>query len=1456
MLPGGVVVVDIFPLAVVCLDGLSAMSSAVTIALLLLTSVPVAAAAFISHSNNKMAAPRLCHLATKRALQIHHPVKRRISCSSIQSTVFRSLSSSSLSASAGNNNNPNPEDELQIHLRQLTLLNGGKSINPRSPRQVSSLLYNDQFDKKATNKSTLMKIIMNDNNNHDDDDDAEENERQKKVAKLVLKCRELLSLTDNGQAVSASSSYVSSSNGSFFLSRVNGVRRDVPFANFSSAASASSEEAESDTNCYESNNIGKDNITVEEELEMPLKEFPVQLSTSSYSMSPYDQMVMDLFPIINDNIIQSEDGDNDNNDASLDPYWLEPLQSLTKSSSRSLVRQLQYEHCPMGYDPSASPFSALLSSNSTSSTDSDNKKRTTSLLSFIRHQKQTHFNDAIMLVRVGDFYETYGIDAIMLVEHCGLNPMAGKARAGCPWRNIQATLDGLTYAGFRVAVYEEWKGDDDDFREMVGTDAAEQTGSKSLKRRYLAQVVSSANPTYMHGLVLKDDSSVCDDAPASHDGLSSSSTNSPGRSYVGVIETQAGYTLVEVSAEERIAVVSERLTAEAVSCRLIAYPPADPLIYVPPYTDGGSDNKRRSDRLPFLPWRQTSKSIIKPSIGVGMRGGKVRVKTLPPSLVVSPAPGKSDVERAKQTIVSAFLRLEDDSLEGDTSTDDEASSLPKKRERGKITHEDFVVITPSSTTEPISDMYISRVMSSLPLHLETATQLGLMFDPAIPSLVSSLLPDSAPSSSRRFLRRWLLIPPPPEIADAMSQLVRTLKDDNNRALPSINAPPITGKVSSLIRAGQASASVYRELLSSLDAGICILLLDGKDDTMSGGMVVAPLLKILQHDTGIEARDSDALRNRFVETKRVIESVVANTDNVDDFEKERISYFGDVIPSAFLERNEVIWRGRVRQVALECSHDVPLAARRLAEAVALDYWGVENIKYNEDGEIDLNDAKETKNPIVQDIFNNIIVIKSKPSWDSSTEHQIEDEESGGDNRKSRYFHPRDRNGKVLRTRYTTDRVQEALSDYVETCENARKEVEKVLTRLSWELVDNGHLPSIMQASHLNLILSTTAHHAASSNMKGWSTAVIEDQSTSAGHFEGVWPYWMDRSESIPNSFDLNGLFLLTAPNMSGKSTLMRTTAAAALLINSGLCAPLKDGSSIRRFDSVFVRGASADVPTEDKSAFGAEMGDVAALLRSCGDRSVVFVDEIGRGTSPKDGTCLAAAILEKMAVSGMSGMFATHLHGILNIPYVPLAESRLRKKRMAIEDDGRGHLSWTYKLEDGVCTNSLALLTAAKFGLDPSILQRAEELSEYWNTDTIEESNMHFDNNASTANMQAAIHILQSVVGKGACVPVPPSYMPPPSLEGSSCVYILQIGRENRSRYYVGETDSLSQRLSQHRSKGEDWSSLSAVAIQIEEGKSHARNVESLVIQRMAKDGFDMLSVTDGTSIRASRRRGS
>jgi hypothetical protein len=170
-----------------------------------------------------------------------------------------------------------------------------------------------------------------------------------------------------------------------------------------------------------------------------------------------------------------------------------------------------------------------------------------------------------------------------------------------------------------------------------------------------------------------------------------------------------------------------------------------------------------------------------------------------------------------------------------------------------------------------------------------------------------------------------------------------------------------------------------------------------------------------------------------------------------------------------------------------------------------------------------------------------------------------------------------------------------------------------------------------------------------------------------------------------------------------------------------------------------------------------------------------------------------------------------------------------------------------------CAYSLALLTASKFGLSESIIERARELSKYCDagTDDQSESEINLTHHAPTNNIIYALTILEETVEKNACIQIPPSYLSPPSLEGMSCVYILQIGDDkSKMKYYVGETNSLSRRLSEHRSK---WPNLYAIAIKIDGGKSLARNVESLVIQRMAKSGFNLVNIADGISIRSYGR---
>ena len=1196
----------------------------------------------------------------------------------------------------------------------------------------------------------------------------------------------------------------------------------------------------------------------------------------------------------------------------VDPYWKEPLLALSKSTARSLLTQLDPTLCPMGYDPNASPssHSRIITPTTTimegrtnpspNNLSTAGKKGT--FLAYCRRQKEL-YPHCLLLVRCGDFYETFGIDAILLVEHVGLNSMAGKCRAGCPVKNIQPTVDALTQQGFSVAVHEE----------IATVDTTRQSSSKrpQLKTRVLTQIVSPASPTYLYDSWLlntyynNNGGGTLEDR--SLDGLP------PSRPCVGIIQTSAGYAVVEVSMEERSVHISERLTPEAVACRLTAYPPAEPLLYIPSRWDYMHHHQQQQQRsssswnqLPFLPTTNTRQVTVGPddsTVVESILGGfRLRTKILPPTIMAQPTPGLTDVERYKNLIVQTFLRLTDlyvpEESEHETVNDQQRRRQRQHHHSNPPHVDDFSLISTATTMNgKVDDSSKMGTTTPNPLYLETATQLGLLVDhgksSSIPSLVSYVLDETAPAPTRRLIQRYLLIPPPPHVATSMATVVDLLMNDDI-ALPPLTITPL-GKVLALLRAGQANARIYGEILHSLSTTEIILQdysnRPMRDDGSNGNnndddndnedstarRMISSLMTLLQHESGL-ASDAASLLERCRKATMVIEDVISPVHHVnsDVDEKWDKTTQDDWIPASFLERNENPWRGRVKRDAARSAYDlVEKTAAELSQAV-LDDFTVHS-KHN-DG------SSNTATPIVQDVFNNLIAIKEIPSWvgrkHSESKVAIKEKEA--------YFHPRDRHGKLLRNRYTTSRVQFALAEYVSACEAACEEVSIVLTNLAQRLYDEGHIAAIAQAAHVNLILSAAFHHATKATKMGWHLAQTFEQSNGSegedpltAQFVHLWPYWMHPSEAISNTFELEGLFLLTAPNMSGKSTLMRSTAAAALLTVCGFCAPLHPESRIPRFDTLFLRGASADVPSEDKSAFGAEMGDIAALMRCCGPKSLVFVDELGRGTSPKDGTRLAGAVLEAMAKAGMTGIFATHLHDILELPLE--AKDRIFTKRMAIEQTPDGSCEWTYRLEDGVCTDSLALVTAARFGLPDDIIQRAEELAKYLQdgasvssemttltenyaeTDSLTSSELdstEFSVNElstrpssgggsrhPTEQFLRAVALAEDVTGLPSIF-IPPQWNPPASLANKSCVYVLELLQPSTKtpRMYVGETDSLSQRLRQHRKKGGAWLHSRAIALPVE-SKTQARAWESVLIQRLAQSGFDLESITDGRTLR-------
>ena len=123
----------------------------------------------------------------------------------------------------------------------------------------------------------------------------------------------------------------------------------------------------------------------------------------------------------------------------------------------------------------------------------------------------------------------------------------------------------------------------------------------------------------------------------------------------------------------------------------------------------------------------------------------------------------------------------------------------------------------------------------------------------------------------------------------------------------------------------------------------------------------------------------------------------------------------------------------------------------------------------------------------------------------------------------------------------------------------------------------------------------------------------------------------------------------------------------VLGNCGLYVPCKS-AQIPRFDSYFLRTASYDIPTEAKSAFALEIDDIRVVLRDSTNRSLVMMDEIGKGTSARDGSSFAGALLETLDNKNVYTIFATHLHELLALP---LQLNTVQYKKMGYNSDSDG-----------------------------------------------------------------------------------------------------------------------------------------------------------------------------------------
>jgi DNA mismatch repair protein MutS len=181
-------------------------------------------------------------------------------------------------------------------------------------------------------------------------------------------------------------------------------------------------------------------------------------------------------------------------------------------------------------------------------------------------------------------------------------------------------------------------------------------------------------------------------------------------------------------------------------------------------------------------------------------------------------------------------------------------------------------------------------------------------------------------------------------------------------------------------------------------------------------------------------------------------------------------------------------------------------------------------------------------------------------------------------------------------------------------------------------------------------------------------------------------------------------ILTGPNMSGKSTYLRQTALIVLMAQIGSFVPA-EACELGLCDRIFARIGAKDELALGQSTFMVEMLESANILNHASPRSLVILDEVGRGTSTYDGLAIAWAMIEHLAGVGCKTMFATHYHQ-LNA----LAEQipGVANFRVSVEEFG-DEIVWTHRVLPGGTDRSYGVHVAKMAGIPSSVLRRAEEI---------------------------------------------------------------------------------------------------------------------------------------------------
>ncbi|MGB9877548.1 MAG: DNA mismatch repair protein MutS [bacterium] len=207
-------------------------------------------------------------------------------------------------------------------------------------------------------------------------------------------------------------------------------------------------------------------------------------------------------------------------------------------------------------------------------------------------------------------------------------------------------------------------------------------------------------------------------------------------------------------------------------------------------------------------------------------------------------------------------------------------------------------------------------------------------------------------------------------------------------------------------------------------------------------------------------------------------------------------------------------------------------------------------------------------------------------------------------------------------------------------------------------------------------------------------------------------FMEAGRFVPNDVELNcrdkRLLIITGPNMAGKSTYLRQVALIVLMAQMGSFIPARYGK-IGLVDRIFTRIGARDDLSSGQSTFMVEMNEVANILNNATPRSLIVLDEVGRGTSTFDGLSIAWAVAEYILSEkiGARTLFATHYHQLNKLA----RDSEGVKNLKADVKEEKGNIVFLYKIRPGATDKSYGIQVASLAGVPKEVLERAKEILE-------------------------------------------------------------------------------------------------------------------------------------------------